>query len=482
MDSTSNIVSRLGGGSGVDMVQLARDLSELRYAPRVERLTAREEALEARISAAATVRSQLSELASALGDRIRGGDLAPAASVSDPAIARASVAPGGAAGSYQLEVLALAEAQTLAGPAYADGAALVGEGTLTLRFGTVDGASFAEDAAREAVSIAVGPQDTLADVARAISASGAGVTAFVAQGTGGAQLVLKGQEGAANGFVVEADGPSASGSNIFGNPNPSAPGNINHLAWRPADDAGQLRVSASDALIALDTVEIASPSNSVTGLPGGLSLDLTGTTDALARVTVEPPTGAVGSVMTDLAAALNDIAKTMNELAAPRGGVLGGDPGARALKRALAALPGAVVMPNAPEGTPRTLGDLGLGIARDGSFTLDRERLDATLAAQPQAAAAMFTTGLFGVFATVEDLARATASAADPGSLAGSVARYERQDARIEEQLARIAEQQERLRERLVKQYTASDRNVAASQSTLSFLEGQIALWNRSDG
>ena len=475
--STSSIIGALGGGSGVDMVKLASDLAAARFAARVQQLEAKNELLDTRISAASALRSQLSQLASALGDRIRTGDLATTPTMANSAVARVALASGvQASGTYQLEVEQLASSQTLASNAYTSAQDEVGEGALTIRFGAVSGGSFVADSARDPVTINVAAGATLSDVAAAINASGSGVTAYVANGTGGAQLLFKGAEGAANGFVIEASGASASS----GAP---AAGNIDYLAWQPASDSGQLRQTAQDARFKLDTVEMTAASNTVDGLPGGLSLTLTGTNvGAPTQIGFTSATGQIASVMGDFVSALNDITAQLRESADPLGGELGSDSGARKLKRELAKLPGVDVMPNAAPGAPHTLGDLGLAINRDGTFRLDSTRLNATLAANSSAAAAMFTTGLFGVYATMDNLARATGKASDPGTLAGSVARYTQQSERVTEQLADIADQQDRLRAQMVKQFAASDRNVSASQSTLSFLRNQIDAWNNNNG
>lgn len=464
--STSSIVSRLGAGSGVDMVKLATDLAEARYATQIARLQARNEALEARVSAAAQLRGQFSELASALGERIRTGDLSPQPSIGNPGVATVSVAAGAnPRGSYSLEVTQLASRQmlALAGPASATDA--VGEGTLTIRFGSVDGTAFNPDAGRDPVTITIAAGDTLAQVAGKITAANAGVTAYVANGANGPELVLKGSEGAANGFVVEVA-------------NAGAAGPLDDLGWTPAADAGELRQEAMDAAFLLDTVAMTSTTNRVTGLPEGMLLDLRATnTGAPTTIGFANRSGQVTTVMGDFVAALNDIASQLRELGDPLSGDLGNDPGLRGLRGALASLSSATVMPNAAPGEPRTLGDLGLSLTRDGTFRLDTARLDRTLADSPQGAAAMFTTGLYGVFATVDRIARTTSARADPGSLAGSEARYNAQIARNEEALEKISEQQERLRERMTRQFVAADQRVSSSNSTLSFLKAQVDMW-----
>ena len=464
--STSSIVSRLGGGSGVDMVQLASDLAEARYATQIARLTSQSEALEARVSAASQLRGQFSQLASALGERIRTGDLSPQPSIGSPSVATVSVAPGAnPRGTYSLEVTQLARAQMLALAGPASAADPVGEGTLTIRFGSVDGASFTADAARDPLSVAVAAGETLAQVAARITAANAGVSAYVANGSNGPELVLKGAEGGANGFVVEVS-------------NTGAPGPIDSLAWHPAGNAGQLRQGAQDAAFLLDTAAMTSPGNRVTGLPEGIQLDLRASNiGAPTTISFAERSGQVTSVMGDLVAALNDIAGQIRQLGDPLAGDLGADPGLRALRGAFASLSSTVVMPGAAAGEPRTLGDLGLALNRDGTFRLDSDRLQRTLTESPQGAAAMFTTGLFGVFATVDKLARTAAARSDPGSLGGSEARYNAQIARNAEALEKIAEQQERLRERMTREFVAADRRVSSSNSTLSFLRAQVDMW-----
>ena len=473
--STSSIVSALGSGSGVDMIKLAGDLAAARFAGRIQQLEDKSQQLTTKISAASSLRSQLSLLANALGDRIRNGDLAPQPVIANPSVAAVVAAPGAStAASYSLEVQQLAGAQTLASKAYGAASDVVGEGMLTIRFGTVSGGGFAADAARNPVAVPVAAGATLQQVAASITASGSGVSAYVANGPGGAQLVFKGADGSANGFIVEAAGASASVA-----PTAAVPGNIDYLGWTPADDSGQLRQSAQDAQFTFDTIPMVSAGNRVEDLPGGLTLTLTGTNSGTpTRIGFASVSGAVQGVMGDFVAALNDIAANLRETADPLNGELGSDPGARALKRAMSGLAGTVVMPNAAAGEPRTLGDLGLAINRDGTFRLDSERLNTTLAGNSSAATAMFTTGLFGVYATMDKLAREMGTTGNPGTLAGSVARYTRSAQQIDDQLAKISEQQDALRAQLTTQFARTDRNVAASQSTLSFLKNQIAAWN----
>lgn len=469
MSQIGSIITALGGGSGVDMVQLANDLAAAQFALRQDRITALGEQLERQISAASSIKNSLSLLASALGDRVRIGDLSSQPRVANGAVATASCPPGTVgSGTYSLEVLALASAQTLTSPAFTDVATVVGAGTLTLRFGTTTGSGFAEDPTSTPVTIEIASGATLADVASAINTSGSAVKAYVAQTANGAQLVLKGPEGASNGFIVEAsETPGEEG--------------LAALAWNPASggDPARLTSTAGDASFLLDGLLMTSASNSTGTIAPGLTLKLTGTNaGAPTQVSFASPTDAIAEAMQDLVTALNEVAGALRDATNPIGGDLARDPGARALLRSFSKLTSTVVMPNATGDAPRTLSDLGLAIQRDGTFRLDTTTLQRTLARDPAGAAAMFTPGLYGVYATFDKLARSAGSTGDPGSLGGSILRYQAKSADLNKTAAKLAEQQETLRASLVSRFAKADTRISASKSTLSFLQAQIDVWN----
>lgn len=469
-ETGSSIISALGAGSGINFSQLASDISEATYSFQRENLQLRNETLQAQISAASVLRSALTGLSSALGDRIRSGDIAPRAAIGNSSVARVSAPPGTApSGTYSLEVSQLADSQTLVSPAYASEDDRVGEGTLTIRFGIVEGASFTEDTAQTALDIAVGADDTLGDLAARITAeSGGALEAYVANGADGAQLVIKGRDGATNGFVLEPASAAAL-------PAPT-PGDLTYLAWSPATDTGQLRSAAQDAVFELDTVEIRSQGNTVSGLPEGISLTLTGTNiGAPTDVSFAQDTGAITSVVNDLAAALNDIVALLQGDGEGES-LLQSDQGARELRRDLSALTSRPINPTAQGDAPNTLADLGLTLNRDGTFSVDAQRLERTLTNSPAEAAGLFTTGLFGVFATIDDLARANTTIGNSGSLGGSIARFEGLIERNDARLARIAEQQEALRSQLNRSFAGAQTQISASQSTLQFIRQQFEI------
>jgi len=451
---------------------MANNLAVAQFAARTDRLAAKSELLDKQISSASNLKSMIFSLSTSLGERVRMGDLSPQPQIANSAVAQASLSgTSQPKGTYTLEVTARAAAQTLASNAYAAATDLVGSGTLKLRFGTVSGATFTEDTAHAAVDIDIAPGATLTDVASAINGKNAGVTAYVANTVDGAKLVLKGTEGAKNGFVLEAT------------ESPTDPGLAN-LAWNPSSPAVPPRLlsSAGDAAFKIDGLSMTSSSNTVVDSIPGVTLKFSGTNaGAPTTITFGNPAAAITSAMQDLTSALNEMAAAVREATDAKTGDLARDPGARALQRALSGLAGKILMPGAPEGAPSTLADLGLATQRDGSYLLDGARLAATLAKNPEAAAAMFTNGINGVYAAIDSIARSTATIGDPGSLAGSINRYTTQQQQVSDDQAELAEQQEKVRARLAARFAVSDSQINTMQSTLSFIKNQIAAWNNTN-
>ncbi|HEY6816108.1 MAG TPA: flagellar filament capping protein FliD [Croceibacterium sp.] len=471
MSAIGSLVTSLGAGSGVDMSKLASDLAEAQFALRSDRLTAQTEQLGKQISTASSIKNALSLLTSSLGERVRTGDLSTQATVANATVASAS-SPAGTvgSGSYSLEVTALAKAQTLASTPFGASTDTVGAGKLIIRFGETTAGSFAADGARAPLTIDIAAGKTLADVASAINAKGAGIKAYVAQTADGAQLVLKGAEGAKNGFIVEAvETPGQEG--------------LAALAWDPANGGAPARLTSTsgNAAFKLDGLPMTSAGNDTGTIAPGLALKLTGTnTGAPTQIAFASPTSTIAGAMGDLVSALNEVAGALRDATDPMGGDLARDPGARTLQRQFAKLATTVVMPNAATDAPRTLSDLGLSIQRDGTFRLDSAVLQRTLARDPAGAAAMFTAGLYGVYATFDKMTRAATSTGDPGSLGGSILRYQTRSADISEVSAKLAEQQETLRANLVSRFARADTRIGSSKSTLSFLQSQIDAWNAS--
>lgn len=473
--ATAQLLTSLGAGSGIDMNALATNLATAQFAAKKDVLTAKSDKLDKQISAASTLKSALTNLSTSLGDRVRSGDLSSAPVIGNAAVAKVASSDGAQLkGSYSVEVSALATAQTLVSPDSAGFTAatdVVGAGSLTLRFGTTGTGSFTDDPNHAPISITMPAGSTLADVAAAINGKNAGVTAYISNTTAGAKLVLKGTEGAANSFALDATGDTGLTKLAF---DPTSPG------------TGRLISTAGNASLKIDGLAITSPSNTLTDAIPGVTMTLTGTNSgAPTQVTFNDPSTAITSAMTDLTSALNEIVSQINTETDSQTGDLARDSGAMALKRTFQQLTSTLIMPNAADGEPRTLSDLGVSIQRDGTFTLDNARLAKTLAANPQATAAMFGNGLNGVFATISKISTNMSSTSTDtksygATLANSIAALTKAKTQNTDDQTKLDDQQETLRQQMIARFSAADTNIGASKSTLSFLKNQIAAWNGS--
>lgn len=235
---SDSIIRSLGAGSGIDTTSLVSSLVEVERAPKENSLNTKQEKLEAQISAYGTLKSSLSELQSVL-DPLSDNDTYNARAVAFPdsdVITPNSVEPGAQTGTYQIEVVDVAQSQSLATGAYADKDAALNEtGTLTISFGTWayvaddthspadadtndDPDSFTVNADRAALNITVEADDSLEDLADKINAEDADVQASVLLVDGQYQLLLTAPSGADNALRISSDDATkgdATGLSVF---------------------------------------------------------------------------------------------------------------------------------------------------------------------------------------------------------------------------------------------------------------------------
>jgi len=214
----TNIVSALGGGSGIDTTKLVKDLVSLEKAPQQQRLDSKKEQLDAQISAYGTLKSSLSEFKNILAP-LANNDTFNSRSVSFPetdVITPSSLAADAQTGTYQIEVESVAQAHSLASnTTYSDKDSGIGAtGNLTIRLGTWtydvsdNPVSFAENEKQTSLSIEVLAEDSLQDIADKINEQDSDVQASVLLVDGSYQLMMSAPSGAHNALEVSGDDPS----------------------------------------------------------------------------------------------------------------------------------------------------------------------------------------------------------------------------------------------------------------------------------
>jgi flagellar hook-associated protein 2 len=248
---------------------------------------------------------------------------------------------------------------------------VIGEGTLTLTFGTAtvaDGAMTDFTAGSGTpVTIAIdAANNTLQGVANAINAAKAGVTASVITDSSGARLMVKSATGASQAFELSGSGALASldiGRNASGS---------------------TINASAQNALVALDGVEVSYPVNSISNLVPGVRLDLVAASiGTKVSIGSTRPSEAISQAVTNFVDTFNQVYKLVKEAVDPIDGPLRGDPVAKDLLRQLKGMTLTALLPATPDETPVALADVGVATQRDGTLRIDTTRLAKVLTTWP---------------------------------------------------------------------------------------------------
>lgn len=265
-------IQSLGIGSGLLTTELVENIVSAEREATDLRLGAKRAEYEARISAFGAVRSSLESLRSAVSTLSDSSGLLGKVAVSaNEAVVTASVDSSAATGVHTVEVLALARAHSLATSSYDDPNAVVGEGTLDIRFGTTTFAggnydTFTENPERTGGSITIdSSNNTLSGVRDAINEAGLGVEAALVNDGSGYRLVLSSaQTGADNSMeitVTEAGDPGLSALAF----NAGAAISGSNLTQT---------VVAEDASVTINGINVSRENNSVSEVVAGVTFDV----------------------------------------------------------------------------------------------------------------------------------------------------------------------------------------------------------------
>ena len=388
-------ISSPGVGSKLDVNGIITQLMAIEARP-LTQLNTREISYQAKLSAFGSIRSALSQFQGAMSglsfaSRFEGS----IAASTDATVVSASATSRAPAGSYSVEVSALAQAQRLVAPGQATTTGTIGTGTLTFDFGTISGGTFDAPSGKytgasftsagsglRTVTIAAG-SGSLAGIRDAVNAAGIGVTASIVNdgGTSPFRLVLSSDKtGAANAMKITVSGDPALDS-LLGQ-NPASTQNLTQTA------------SARNADLTINGVAVTKSTNIVSDALEGVTLTLSKTnvgspaTVSVARDNAKAVTAAEAFVK-----AYNDLNKTLEDLSAynaetKSAAVLNGDPAVRSLQNQLRTV---FNQPLGGTGSDlRSLSDIGIAFQRDGTLTLDATKMNRVMAANPGRIAGLF--------------------------------------------------------------------------------------------
>ncbi|MES2104165.1 MAG: flagellar filament capping protein FliD [Pseudomonadota bacterium] len=359
-------------------------------------LQIKEASYTAKLSAYGSLSGALSAFQSSLislGDSSKYSALS--ATASDSTILSATASSGATAGTYNINVSQLAQAQSLAAAGQASSTATIGSGaatTVTFEFGgisggtlnadgTYSGASFTEDGTKGAGTITIdSSNNSLQGIKDAINKAGLGVTAsIVSDGSASPnRLVLTSTTtGQTSSMKIAVSGDAA----IQG-----------LLAYDPAGTQNlSQKTVGQDAKVNISGIDITSPTNDVSGAIQAVTVSATkiGTSS----LTLAADTSSVTSSLSAFVKAYNDLNTTISGLtqagtqsgglgtAPTGGGPLVGDATTRNIQNSIRK----IFTTNVPglNGSLTNFSQIGITFQADGTLSLDSSKLSSVLKSNP---------------------------------------------------------------------------------------------------
>ena len=446
-------ISSLGSGSGIDLEGLLTKLMTAEQAP-LTALATKVTSTNTRISSLGTLNSELATLQTAaaamktsIGQTAASKYSTFSASIADTTVATASTTTGAAAGTYKLTDVVLATAQQITKTGVS---APTVAGSLSIQVGS--GA---------AVSVTLGENSTLSDVATAINESGAGVTAsIVTSGSDSYLTFTANNTGAANTITITGSDTTGGGSTwqtAFGYSS-------------SATNSWTQKTAAADASLKIDDVAVTSASNTLTSI-SGLSINLLkagSTTVTVAKDSTTSLTSALNAFVT----AYNSANTTMGGLGAynattKKAGALLGDSTLRTAQTTMRNL--LFSNPTGGSSPYQLLSDIGVSVAKDGSLSVDSTKLNKAITADFTTVANMvakvgasYDTSLEAIVGSEGSIAAATKSANN------TIKDLNKRQTAISTRLTKIEATYRA-------QFTALDTLVSKMKTTSSYLTQQFA-------
>lgn len=391
-------ISSPGIGSGLDVNNIVTQLMNVEKQP-LTLLDQKEASFQSQLSAYGTLRGALASFQSAVSglDNLSNFQSVSATS-SDTGVLSASATTGAQAGVHDLDVTQLAQTHALAAAGQTSTSAAIGSGastTLTFDFGTISGgvlasgvytgATFTQDGTQTSGTVTIdSSNNSLQGIRDAINAANVGVRASIINDGSGTpyRLTLTGTStGAAHSVRIGVSGDAALAS---------------LLGYDPAGTQNLTQTQvAQDAKLTVDGVSVSSASNSVTGALDGVTLKLLD--QGTSQVTIARDTSGAKAAIQAFVKTYNDFSKTLADLTKfdttgnGNSGALLGDAAARTIQSRLRdALSSS--LPSTGSGSLQFLAQTGIAFQKDGTLSIDSNKLSDALSANPDAVAALFTS------------------------------------------------------------------------------------------
>lgn len=364
-------------GASIDTGALVTSLTAAQKSALETPITTKQTANTAQISSAASIASDLSTFSTSLNTLVSGGTLQTQPVSSDTSVMSVATIAGVPVGALNQSVTvnAIAQAQSVKSASYSSTQAF-DTGTLSLTVGSGTPVSITVDSTN----------NTLSGIAQSINSAAAGVTASVITGSDGtATLVMKGTTGAAQSFTLaSADSTDTQADGAL---------SLSNLAYGGTATGGLTQTQAAqDASITVDGVTVTRSSNTVTDVVPGVSMTLVKT--GTVTLSSTRPNDAITEAVNDFVSAYNELLTEINTATAAASstadaGPLRGNAAMRTLKAQLSQLTTTALNSS---GSIRTLAELGVKTAQDGTLSVDSTKLNTMLTQYPDDVESMFVT------------------------------------------------------------------------------------------
>lgn len=367
---SSNILSSLTKGSGIDIQKLARDLADVEKNPREERLLESKSLEESKISAFGVLKFNVEQLIDQFNQLNDSNELSTASiSLSDsPSINVVATDGLATAGQHEIAVASLATTQRNFSNQYsASDLSLNGGSAFTITHTSSSGTA-------TTINVAAG-NDTPQGVTAAINSAGLGVVAVLTKESSDDsryRIVLQSSTGSESGFSVTSDLPDSDlgfHDNINGN-SLSGGGIV----------AAQL---ASDASVTVNGLAVTRSSNLITDVIPGISFNLTGVHGGSDsdQIFVTSDNSTLKEKLRSLVTTYNDVQYALTELSSNDSE---NDELSGALRRDLAAVRSvrdtiyeAITQTSStPAGSITALRDIGVNLTKSGQLEFDEAEFD----------------------------------------------------------------------------------------------------------
>ncbi|MCP3870257.1 MAG: flagellar filament capping protein FliD [Gammaproteobacteria bacterium] len=336
----NNIISSVGGGSGINSASLVDGLIAAERINTDNRLDARQEKLELQLSGyglLASAMSTLQESAATLSnpETFQGKSVAfPETTVLTPTAVDADALSG----EYEIEVLSLAKAHSLASSGFSDPDDAVGKGTLTFSFGSWDDGytSFNLNGDVDAQTITIDDSNnSLKGLRDTINDADFGVQASIVEDGGNYKLLITAPSGANKEMEIVVGEEGASPTN-------NDPDGLSQFAFNSLGNQLTANQAGEDASLKVNGMEVSRQSNKIDDVIQGLEFTLSKPSDGeLVAISILDDKASAQQSVRDFVDAYNEFYNTAQSLIRPSDnndpestdGGLAGDPTARSMLR-----------------------------------------------------------------------------------------------------------------------------------------------------